>query len=59
MEKLNDNDVDQLRRAAAIFLYHFKTSTTTNYFTPTQVAENVRGVVPDVPHDDYFKLLCK
>ena len=59
MEKLNDNDVDQLCRAAAIFLYYFRTNVTTNYFSPIEVAERVRGLVPDVLHDDYFKLLCK
>jgi hypothetical protein len=59
MEKLNDNDVDQLCRAAAIFLYYFKTNITTNYFSPIEVAERVRGVVPDVPHDDYFELAFK
>ena len=59
MEKLNDNDVDQICRAAAIFLYHFKTSNTTNAFSPVEVAEKLRRFVQDVPHDDYFKLLFK
>jgi hypothetical protein len=59
MEKLNDYDVDQLCRAAAIFLYHFKTSNTTNAFSPVEVAEKLRRFVQDVPHDDYFKLLFK
>ena len=59
MEKLNDNDVDELCRAAAIFLHYFKTNDTKNQFSPIQVAEKVREVVRDVPHPDYFKLLFK
>ena len=62
MENLNDHDIDQLCKAAALFLQYFNPENTNNSFSPVEVAEILRGMNEitsariRVPADDYFKL---